>query len=296
MKTLLSAFVLLLASHRGVVLADPIYGPLEENACEIQLPFSPFSFDIKNLYRTKCDEILHQKKEFYKIFTSEDEHKKDNKDRYCQCLSDVADGNILVSTRLNRLDDSEQVKDEIDKVKKDYFDRFYSVYDQMTMGASIQAKIFNIEEVGKSQEGTIGCTPKLISASIQSKISENVPKQTDALKKMLEKSESRLKICKKKHKNCQQLEKVKQRINLNIANLKSMDSCFVQLTVIKSELTSSKDGLSKKRHETLSLEDKRIALKSINRMLDPEKFEVLSESFLYLGITCPGFDELMCCS
>ena len=273
MKTLLPLIFVSLVSFSAIATSDPVYGPQEENSCEIQTPFLPFTFDITKLYKTACDEKLYQKKEFYKLFKSEEEHQRDNKDRYCQCLSDVADGNILVSTRLNRLDDSEQVKAEIDEVKRGYFDRFYSVYDQMTMGASIQEKILKIDNTGDSETGVIGCSPESISTDIQTKIKENVPKQMSALSDLLSKSEAKLKHCKKKRKNCHQDEQVVQRIKLNMANLNAMDPCYVQLTVIKSRLlNSSKDGLLRETFEALNSENKRSVISQINGALNVENF------------------------
>jgi hypothetical protein len=259
----------------------PVYGPQEENSCEIQGPFLPFTFDITKLYKTACDEKLYQKKEFYKLFKSDEEHEKDNKDRYCQCLSDVADGNILVSTRLNRLDDSEEVKAEIDEVKRDYFDRFYSVYDQMTMGASIQEKILKIDNTRDSAKGVIGCSPESISTEIQTKIKENVPLQMSALSDLLSKSEVKLKHCKKKRKNCHQDEQVVQRIKLNMANLNAMDPCYVQLTVIKSRLMNfSKDGSFRETFEALTSENKRSILSRVNGALDLENFNPTQCNFV----------------
>jgi hypothetical protein len=189
----------------------------------------PFKFSTDNLFQTKCDLSKVEKRD----------NLRQNR-ILCDCLKSEAKANVFIQSRL---DDGQVTRDRIDKSKQEYQKRFVDVYGKMTLGASIQSEILNLnneESVDGTSDKKVGCTASEFSGLMSEKIEANIKIQSDALSSLLNEAQEKFAKCKKNKSeaDCLNQKNVINQIIQNQRELKEKSPCSVSLNLLKTQLNS----------------------------------------------------------
>ena len=181
--------------------------------------FGGFAFDLQKLVNSS------------KCIDPQQSQNKGLSAETCDCLENEATDNLLVKSQMEI--ENDKYKNDVEKVKQGYRNRFADVLEKMTLGAGIQSEILGLNEQNESEK-VVGCDPSEFSTNVSRMLVDNIEIQNKALDKLLAKAEKDMKTCQQAN-NCSALEAHVKSIkdNKNVLNKKS--PCNVSLGLLKKE-------------------------------------------------------------
>ena len=182
-------------------------------ACPGQL----FKFDQEVLIKSNCPQLPIQNPNKRKLV--------DQARGTCACLREQIKTNDL----LKSISETAKVGDDaLEASKKKYRERFFDMYEKMTVGASVQAKILGLEndldKENSNKEKIVGCTPSDVSRQVNTKAIKSLETQLKDLKALQKENLKKRENCSiPETEECIKLKITGERIQKNIASAKDPD-------------------------------------------------------------------------
>ena len=189
------------------------------------------------------------------VFSKSDELEK--KKKTCGCLREQVKTNAL----LKSISETAKVDENaLEKSKTKYKEKFFSMYEKMTVGASVQAKILGLDDdldkENSNKEKIVGCTPSDVSSQVKLKSIRSLEVQFKDLTKLQKENQKNIdKKCSiPDTEECLALQQTAERIKSNLSKAKDPDancSAAIELLLEKMKGDSKNKDIIQQTVNTL---------------------------------------------